>query len=244
MTKSILLVWSLLLVFITNMNASTKTQKSIQNDANLWHELLVKHVQENGDVDYKGFLKDQAKLQAYLTYMALNSPKPNVSEEEKLVYYINLYNAGTVQLILNNYPTKSIKKINKPWSKKIIKIGDKLVSLGDIEHKILRKMNEPRIHFAINCASFSCPKLINKAFTRANTEALLQEATKGFVNDTTRNIISSHKVQLSNIFRWYKNDFTDHTTLIEYINQYSKTTIDSNAHISFLNYDWSLNEAK
>ena len=209
-----------------------------------WNDLLTKHVSNNGDVDYKGFLKDKAKLKNYLDYMATNSPQANWSKKQKLVYYINLYNAGTVNLILDNYPTKSIKDINKPWGKAIIKVGDKMYSLGDLEHKILRKMNEPRIHFAINCASYSCPKLINKAFTTANVEKMLEEATFDFINDPKRNIISADKLKLSNIFKWYKKDFTDNGSLIDYINPYLKNPVDKKTSISYLKYDWSLNETK
>jgi len=220
----------------TNITSVAKTDT--------WNDLLTKYVSNNGDVDYKGFLKDKAKLKSYLEYMAVNSPQANWSKKQKLVYYINLYNAGTVNLIIDNYPTKSIKDINKPWGKAIIKVGDKMYSLGDLEHKILRKMNEPRIHFAINCASYSCPKLINKAFTIANVEKMLEKATVDFINDPKRNIISADKLQLSNIFKWYKKDFTGKGTLIDYINPYLKNPVDKKTSISYLKYDWSLNEAK
>lgn len=215
-----------------------------QEKTDIWNELLIKYVSNNGDADYKGFLKDKEKLQSYLNDMAANSPQLEWSKKEKLVYYINIYNAGTVKLILDNYPTKSIKDINKPWTKEIIKIGENTFSLGDIEHKILRKMNEPRIHFAINCASHSCPKLINKAFTVSNIEKMLETATTDFINDPKQNKITTDKLQLSNIFKWYKKDFMAKGSLIDYISPYIKNTIDKKANISFLKYDWSLNEAK
>lgn len=215
-----------------------------QEKTDIWNELLIKYVSNNGDADYKGFLKDKEKLQSYLDDMAVNSPQTEWSKKEKLVYYINIYNAGTVKLILDNYPTKSIKDINKPWAKEIIKIGENTFSLADIEHNILRKMNEPRIHFAINCASYSCPKLINKAFTVSNIEKMLERATVDFINDPKRNKFTTDKLQLSNIFKWYKKDFTAKGSLIDYINPYIKNTIDKKANISFLKYDWSLNEAK
>lgn len=215
-----------------------------EEKTDIWNELLIKHVNNNGDVNYKGFFKDKEKLQTYLDDIAANNPQTEWSKEEKLVYYINIYNAGTVKLILDNYPIKSIKDINKPWTKEIIKIGKNTFSLGDIEHKILRKMNEPRIHFAINCASYSCPKLINKAFTVSNIEKMLKTATIDFINDPKRNKITTVKLQLSNIFKWYKKDFTTKGTLIDYINPYVKNTIDEKANISFLKYDWNLNEEK
>ena len=104
-------------------------------------------------------------------------------------------------------------------------------------------MNEPRIHFAINCASYSCPKLVNAAFTVANMEQELEQATKDFVNDTTRNQFGE-KAKLSEIFKWYKSDFTDNGTLLEYIAKYSNKNINIKSKIGYLDYDWSLNEAK
>ncbi|WP_238474529.1 DUF547 domain-containing protein [Maribacter algarum] len=210
----------------------------------LWNTLLTTYVNDKGDVDYKSFLNDISSLEEYLGHLAENSPKKDWSKNEKLAYYINLYNAATVKLILDNYPTKSIKDIKNPWGKDWVKIGKGLLSLGDIEHKVLRKMNEPRIHFAINCASFSCPKLLNKAFTASQMEAQLQKTTHDFINDKTRNIISKHKIQLSNIFKWYKKDFTENGSLIDYIKPYTEVNIDVDTDINYLKYDWNLNEAQ
>ena len=103
-------------------------------------------------------------------------------------------------------------------------------------------MNEPRIHFAINCASASCPKLLNIAYKADNIETLLEKATKDFISDSDKNKISKENVQLSKIFDWYKKDFTKNGSLIDYINQYCKFKIDSDAKIYYLDYDWNLNE--
>lgn len=97
--------------------------------------------------------------------LSAQAPDKTWSVQELLAYYINLYNAYTVDLILKNYPVKSIKDLNGPWTKAIVPIGDIRMSLGGIENSILRKMNEPRIHFALNCASVSCPKLLNEAYS-------------------------------------------------------------------------------
>lgn len=213
-------------------------------DHSKWNSLLIKYVNKKGDVDYKSFLGDISALNAYLDDLAANSPEKDWSKNEKLAYYINLYNAATVKLILDNYPTKSIKDIKNPWGKDWVKTGDGKISLGDIEHKILRKMNEPRIHFAINCASFSCPKLLNKAFTASKMEAQLEQVTLDFVNDKTRNSISEEKMRLSNIFKWYKKDFTENGSLVDYIKPYTKVEINSGTSIGYLKYDWNLNEIK
>jgi hypothetical protein len=174
--------------------------------------------------------------------LATKVPSENWSKQEKLAYFINVYNANTIKLIIDNYPTKSIKDISSPWSKNRIKIGDEDFSLSDIEHEVLRKMDEPRIHFAINCASVSCPKLLNSAYTSENVAQLLDKATKSFIANSKKNIISEHRLQLSKIFQWYKGDFTNNGSLIDFINQYSKVKIQKNATISYLDYDWNLNE--
>jgi hypothetical protein len=232
---------------ISNELAASSFTKSVasKNIAHAaWNILLQKYVDDDGNVDYKSFLNDKQALENYIAYLAKNEPAPSWTKEERLAYYINLYNAGTVLLILDHYPTKSIKDISNPWGEDRIFIGEKKYSLGDIEHKILRKMDEPRIHFAINCASYSCPKLWNKAFTAANLESQLDMVTKDFITDTTRNRITETKLELSNIFKWYKKDFTENGTLIDYINTFSKNKIGKDAKISYLKYDWSLNERK
>ncbi len=225
--------------------AKKETQKvKPKIDHSAWNKLLTKHVSKEGNVDYASFKKNTNELDTYLNYLAENSPKPNWTKNEKLAYYINLYNAATVKLILDNYPTKSIKDLKSPWGKKIVKIGSELISLGDVEHKILRKMNEPRIHFAINCASYSCPKLLNRVFLAATMEKQLEQVTKDFVNDISRNNISKNSIELSEIFKWYKKDFTTNGSLINYINKYTNTPIATEAKISYNKYDWSLNERR
>lgn len=210
----------------------------------LWDSLLQKHVDLKGNVDYKNFAEDIQLLDRYLLASATNPPMEDWSRNKRLAYYINLYNAATVKLVLDNYPIVSIKDINRPWDKKWIKVGNQVLSLGEIEHQILRKMNEPRIHFAINCASYSCPKLLNTAYTPANVDKLLEQATNDFIRDPSRNNITKNKLLLSPIFKWYRRDFTVGRTLVQYINTYTDIPIEANAKIEFLNYDWSLNETR
>ncbi|WP_299396526.1 DUF547 domain-containing protein [uncultured Gelidibacter sp.] len=208
-----------------------------------WDVLLKKYVNNEGCVNYKGFKKEQAKLKAYLIKLSKAVPNTDWSNQELLAYYINLYNAATVDLILDNYPTKSIKDISRPWAKGIVKIGTKVVSLNTIEHGILRKMNEPRIHFAINCASYSCPKLMREAFTADKINAQLDKATREFINGN-QNDISENNPKLSKIFDFYTSDFkvNGKTDLIGYINRYSTVKINPKATYSFKEYDWDLNE--
>ncbi len=209
-----------------------------------WNVLLKKYVDLEGNVDYKNFKSDIGALNAYLEDLSIHSPSNNWNKNEKLAYYINIYNAATIKLILDNYPIKSIKDIKNPWLKKRVMIKGKEWSLGGIEYKILRKMDEPRMHFAINCASFSCPKLRNEAYTSAKMESQLQKVTLDFLNDPKRNRIEKNKVELSEIFKWYNKDFTQNSSLIGYINKHSSKNISHKIKIEYLEYNWTLNEKK
>jgi len=213
-------------------------------DHSIWNVLLQRHVNDNGDVDYKGFKKDVNILESYLSMFSDHMPTETWNRNEVLAYWINAYNAFTVKLIIVNYPTNSIKDIKDPWGMRFFKLGEKWYNLSEVEHKILRKMDEPRIHFAINCASFSCPKLLNTAFTATNLEAQLEAVTSNFINDPTRNKITGNSAELSQIFKWFKKDFTTQGNLITYLNKYADTKLASSAKIGYLKYDWSLNEAK
>ncbi len=240
------------MVSANTKESSIKTKGTIReievknqfHDHSLWNLLLKKYVDDLGNVSYAGFKMDIAQMDAYLDQLGQNPPKPDWSKNEKLAYYINLYNAGTVKLIVDNYPTKSIKDIPNRWKKKWIIVGDDITSLNDIEHKVLRKMDEPRIHFAINCASYSCPKLLNVAFTPQSMERLLSKTAIDFVNDKTRNSFEGGKASLSKIFKWYKGDFTKKTSLLEYINTYLQNPVGKSTKVEYLDYDWSLNDTK
>ncbi len=219
---------------------SIQQTSAIRIDHAQWTELLRKYVKEDGTVDYKGFLKDKEQLHTYLNILSAHVPTNDWSVQEQLAYYINLYNAHTVNLILENYPIKSIKDIEGAWTKDIVKIGDEQISLGGLEHGILRKMNEPRIHFAINCASASCPDLLNEAFAPKELNQQLEKVTLAFIN-SDKNAITQEEVALSRIFKWYKSDFDDGDP-VGYINKYSKVKIRPETKIGYKRYDWSLNE--
>jgi hypothetical protein len=206
-----------------------------------WDDLLKKHVSNTGKVNYLGFKNDAAKLQSYLDDLATNLPKKTWSKNATLAYWINAYNAFTVKLILDNYPVKSIKDIKKPWDKEFIMLENRPYSLGDIEHKILRKMNEPRIHFAINCASYSCPNLLNEAYTEAKLEQQLEQAAISFINDKTKNRITENEIEISKIFDWFSDDFKKDGSLIDFLNKYTAIKINANARIKYKDYNWNLN---
>jgi hypothetical protein len=213
---------------------------------------VKKNVDASGMVSYKGFEKDRAEMDAYLKTLSDNAPQSSWSENEQKAYWINAYNAFTVALILKHYPVKSIKdiggkiyKVNTPWDIKFINIGGKKYDLNNIEHGILRKkFDDPRIHFALVCASISCPRLRNEAYTAAQLNAQLEDAGKDFLNDKSKNRVSAQKAELSKYFSWYKGDFTKNGSLADYINKYSVTKINTNTKIGSLDYNWSLNEQK
>jgi hypothetical protein len=218
-----------------------------------WDQLLKANVSANGIVNYKGFIKEKAKLEQYLKLISDNAPdRKTWSKQEQLAYWINAYNAFTVKLIVDNYPVKSIRDlgpelkillIKDVWHYKFFKIGGVESSLDEIEHSILRKeFEEPRIHFAVNCASVSCPPLLNEAFEASKLEAQLNKVTSGFINDSSRNKITADNAQISSIFSWFKGDFTKKGSLIDFLNLYSKVKIKPSAKISHLDYNWNLNE--
>lgn len=201
--------------------------------------LLKQHV-VGAKVDYAGFKKDQAILKKYLAMLAENAPQDSWKRNEKLAYWINAYNATTINLLLDNYPVSTIKDINngKPWDMKVVTLGDKTYTLNEIENGIIRPtFGEPRIHFAVNCAAKSCPPIRNEAFVASRLDAQLEEQTKDFLNDKTYNYLEGSTFHASSIFDWYGKDFGD---VKAFIGKY--TTIPGNATIVFDDYDWSLNK--
>jgi hypothetical protein len=162
------------------LSLSVVGQKSMHN---LWTSALQEHVDDDGNVNYKSWKKDTTYLDNYLQTLEENPAVEAWSKNDSLAYFINAYNAVTVKLILDKYPLKSIRNLVTPWRFKRFTLNGEKVSLNHIEHEILRKMNEPRIHFAINCASASCPKLINVAFESHTMEKQLEQVTRDFSND-------------------------------------------------------------
>ena len=225
-----------------NQNLKNRTSNHIHE---LWDELLKKHVSTNGNVDYKGIKYEYKKLLDYIYVLSLiheNEQFDSLSKNEKLAYWINLYNALTVDLIIRNYPITSIKDIKNPWKQRLWKAANLNYNLDEIEHVILRKMNEPRIHFAIVCASISCPKLQNEAFNAANLEIQLSQSTREFLMDSTKNTITEYHLELSKIFKWFSTDFNESGGVRTFIKQYSKLNISDKAKITFKTYNWNLNE--
>lgn len=209
-----------------------------------WDQLLQKHVSSNGNVNYEGFKSDIDRLNNYLVSISKIKPNTDWSRNETMAYWINAYNAYTIKLMLNNYPLKSIMDINggKAWDLKFVEIEGEKYSLDNIEHDILRaKYFDSRIHFAVNCASISCPKLSNTAYFAEGLDQKLEKAAKEFINNSAQNTISSNKASVSKLFDWYKDDFTKNGTVKEYINKYSTTKLTTDK-ISYKEYNWNINK--
>ncbi len=223
-------------------NIPTKVEPKKVFNHTAWDNLLKKYISKNGNVDYNAFKNNRKLLSNYISSLSDTMPIETWTKQEKLAYWINAYNAMTIDLILRNYPVKSIKDIDKPWDKRFWKLGEKWYNLNDIEHQILRKMDEPRIHFAIVCASVSCPKLLNEAYNALNLDEQLTYVTKEFLSDTSKNNISENKIELSKIFQWFTKDFKQNGSVIDFLNQYSDIEISAKAKRSFKTYDWDLNE--
>ncbi len=214
-----------------------------------WNKLVQNHVSKDGNVDYRGFQSDSAQLDQYLEELSSHPPGKNWTEKEQLAYWINAYNAFTVKLIVDHYPVKSIKDIgdkkglvDSPWDIKFFKIGGVDFDLGTIEHEILRKKyKEPRIHFAINCASYSCPILRNEAYTAEQLDQQLDDQTQLFLYDTNKNIITPKETKLSKIFNWFSSDFRVHTDVLTFIKKYNDT-LNTENDVDYIEYQWTLNE--
>ncbi|MBF0380761.1 MAG: DUF547 domain-containing protein [Magnetococcales bacterium] len=165
------------------------------------------------------------------------------SKEERLAFYINAYNIFAIKMVLDNWPVESIRDIgswfNPVWKKKVGKIGGKTVTLHEIEHDILRKMGEPRIHMAIVCASLSCPDLRKEPYTAEKLEAQLKEQTYRFFDNKSKGLnISGESIKTSKILDWFAEDFNDR---IAFISKYHPDITKKGKIDGFLNYNWSLN---
>lgn len=249
-----LIVISLVVISVIKISAQT-------------HELFTVILRENvhdGIVDYKSLVGSE-KLNKYLELLSSTDPD-KFTKNEKLAFWINAYNAFTLQIVVENYPIKSITSLHTGgkvigfllgktvWDKGFITINNKKYSLNDIEHKILRKMNEPRIHFAIVCASISCPELRNEAFEADRIDSQLQEQTIKFLNDKTRNHfdVKNKKAYISQIFNWFGEDFGDSDeNILKFVSEYLPDNIKNDIlnnlsewDVSYMDYDWGLNEYK
>lgn len=240
-----------------------------------WDSALHKYVNSKGEVNYRAWKGDREGLDSFLRAASSITAQDcaQLSRDEKLALWINLYNAFTAKQVLdhypiqrsgfNLYPSSSIRQIDGVWDKYRVTCCGRSVTLSEIENKILRgEFQEPLIHFAINCASHSCPQLMNRAYRSQTLEKDLDEAARDFVNDPTRNRIDvrNRKVELSKIFDWFGDDFKVRyrgqilagrsakesaviNFLLVHVQGPDKELLASNKFaLGYLPYDWSLNE--
>ncbi|MCJ8343944.1 DUF547 domain-containing protein [bacterium] len=235
------------------------------------HDLLEKVYQKyvkNGHVNYSSLSKDSKDLDEYIKLLAFVDLSP-MSRNEKLAFYINAYNAYTLQVIVQNYPLKvtnrnapkkSILQIPRVWDEYKTVVADETLSLNQIEHQKIRKFQDPRVHFLMVCAAKSCPKLPSVAFTKENIEENLEKSTKEFLNDSSKVHYCENcdEIKLSKIFEWFPHDFKKFylpsmkryhklSGVITFIYQrmpkkLQKQFLKKKPKITYFEYDWTLNE--
>jgi hypothetical protein len=204
--------------------------------------LFQKVVDAYGSVDYRYLKKNPVLLKNAIDELKNLQPSKTWKSEDQLAYWINVYNIFTIDLIVQNYPLKSIQDLDggKPWDIKRIALHGKVYSLNEIENEIIRpQFKDARIHFALNCAARSCPPLHNKAYTGAQINTQLDQKARAFLQDSKHTIVKSDTLFISKIFDWYKEDFGD---ILKFINQYRKSPLKPNTKISYQEYDWSIND--
>ncbi len=230
-------------------------------DHGTWDRFLATYVMGGDDGVHRvayGRVTDADKhaLEAYIAALAA-TPISGYARAEQRAYWINLYNALTVNVVLDHYPVDGIRDIDispglfadGPWDKKLVEIEGEEVSLNDIEHRILRPIwRDPRIHYAVNCAAIGCPNLQPTAFTAANTDTLLATAARAYVNHPRGARIEDGKLIVSSIYVWFQEDFDgDDAGVIRHLTRYAaaglKTQLAGVASIYTHEYDWVLNDA-
>jgi len=225
-----------------------------------WDKWLKVHVTASGPVSTVDYRAAKAKPEALNAYVKWAEAVPKtefdaLKEGDRLAFLINAYNALTVKLVVENYPVKSIKDIgglfSSPWKKKFFTLFGEEHSLDDIEHEMIRKwFAEPRIHFAVVCASKGCPALRDEAFVGAKVDAQLEAAARGFLKDVSRNRYDAKdgKIYLSKIFDWYGGDFVKkYGSVQSFVVPRMATPAEpeaklKTAELGFGDYDWTLNE--
>jgi hypothetical protein len=237
-----------------NWATSGNKIEPINHDA--WDKILANYVRPANDginrVDYKGIkAKAAAELQSYVT--SLEAIK--ISEyprNEQFAYWVNLYNATTVRVIVDNYPIESIRDIGLfgqgPWKEKLLTVEGKKLSLDDIEHGILRPIwKDVRIHYAVNCASMGCPNLALKAYRPNTLELMLEEAARDYINHPRSFAKIKGKLVASNIFEWYQSDWGSAADVLTHARKYATgdtaAVLKDAKTIDSYDYGWSLNQS-
>jgi len=241
--------------------AESDESNATRVDHSAWQRFLDRYL-ENGDdglrlVAYARVPQvDRLALDRYIEALE-HVPVRRLSRDEQFAYWVNLYNALTVALVLAHYPLDSIRDIDispgffadGPWGRKLVTIEGEGLSLNDIEHRILRPLwGDPRVHYALNCASIGCPALQPSAFTADNTEALLDTGAREYVNHPRGARVDRGRLRVSSIYVWFRDDFgKDDAAVVEHLLRYANPglarSLQGITKISGDGYDWSLNDA-
>jgi hypothetical protein len=226
-------------------------------DHGAWNDILGRYVAVGGDgINRVAYGTDHKALAAYidgLAEVAINT----FNKAEQKAYWINLYNALTIRIVLDHYPVDSIRDIDiadglladGPWQKKLLTIEGEAVSLDDIEHRILRPIwRNARLHYALNCGAVGCPNLETKAFTAANTEDLLNAAARAYVNHVRGVDARPEWLLVSSIYVWFEDDFGGSADgVLQHLKKYAQPDLarrlDGHREINNHAYDWALNAA-
>ncbi|MDB4766556.1 DUF547 domain-containing protein [bacterium] len=229
-------------------------------DHSVWNSLLSKYVDDAGGVNYAGLKASQTDSQAlegYIAQLSSASLTQNAARENQMAYWINAYNSVTMKGMLQEYPTTSIRNFTSEdggyniWKNLLLNVSGKQISLESIENKVLRPMGDPRIHFAIVCASKGCPRLLNEAYVGETLNDQLNKNELNFFSNPQNFQFdqANREIKLSSILKWYGSDFgADQATQLRTIAPYlpteaAKQAASSNAvSVSYLEYDWNINE--
>ncbi len=214
------------------------------------NEVLKTYVNSEGMVNYGALKVNRYALDGYLekTGAISETAFKGWTRDQRLAFLINVYNAETLQLIIDNYPVKSIKKIGslfgQPWDVESVTLFGKKTTLNHIEHKILRpKYKEPRVHFVIICAAMGCPPLRNEAFVPENLDEQLDARGRVFLGQKNKNKVDGKILYLSPIFDWFTEDFTENGSLQDFVTPFFASDIKGRKFkIKYTSYDWSLNK--
>lgn len=243
---------------ITVTKGSTATVDHAAFDA-LLKTYVVPDATGLNRVNYKGFkAAGHPALKAYLAKLqAVDVSK--LDRPEQFAFWANLYNARTIDIVLDKYPVKSIKDISLgggllaavtggPWKAKVLRVLDRQLSLDDVEHGILRPVfKDPRVHYSVNCASVGCPNLGRDAFTGAKLETQLDGAAKAFINSSRGIRVAGGQVSASSIYSWFQSDFGGTAEgVLQHARRYAdpalKRKLEGITTIAEFNYDWALND--
>jgi hypothetical protein len=241
----------LLILGIAGLAVSPPAARGEIGADNIIYARLLKQYVNQGMVDYRGFKNEEVVLDQYLKDLE-NTDSRKLSGSERFAFYVNAYNAWTIKLILSAYPgLKSIKELGSflstPWKKKIARIDGEVLTLDAIEHDILRKQfKDPRVHFAVNCASQGCPPLRPEPYQGNILNRQLEEMAAAFLNDPARNYLDGNTLYVSSIFKWFAEDFNNDIVgyFLKYAREDFKKRLEDNRDkikIKYLDYDWSLN---